>query len=247
MISLSAFAALPEIPDFALRNGLGLEFTGLINSIFYSDEYIENIKTLPHSHLFTSAHGPFYDLVPGSSDSEVRDLAKAKFIRSIDACDKIGINHLIFHTGWNTIFCDDNKWINNSIKFWKDIIDYSENNVSIYIENVFEIKPYLIKDIIDGVNNKRFKSCLDVGHVNAFAKGNVLNWIELLGNRIGHVHLHNNFGVNDDHNGLNDGNLDIKTIIKYININCPKANLNLEIRTDIEKSIEMINLFRKNA
>jgi len=109
---------------------------------------------------------------------------------------------------------------------------------------VLEKKPYLIKDIIDGVNNKQLKACLDIGHVNACAKEDVLHWIELLGNRIGHVHLHNNFGVKDEHNGINNGNLDIKAITSYLKINCLSANWNLEIRTNLEESIELIEKYK---
>jgi len=244
MISISSFKALPEIPDLAIKHGLNLEFTGLVDPITYSEDFIGVTKQLKHSNLFTSAHGPFYDLIPGSSDQEVSNLAKIKFIRAIEACKKLGIKNLVLHSGWIPTFYEDSVWIKNSIAFWKSLLGNLDEPLTIYLENVLETKSYLIKDIIDGVNNKQFKACLDIGHVNAFAKEDVLHWIELLGNRIGHVHLHNNFGIKDEHNGLNNGNLDIKAITSYLKINCFPANWNLEIRTNLEESIELIEKYK---
>ena len=244
MISISSFKALPEIPNLAVKHGLNLEFTGLVDPLIYSEDFINITKQLKHINLYTSAHGPFYDLIPGSSDQEVSNLAKTKFIRAIDACKKLGIKNIVLHSGWIPTFYEDSVWITNSIAFWKSLLDNLDETFTIYLENVLEIKPYLIKDIIDGVNKKNFKACLDIGHVNACAKEDVLNWIELLGNRIGHVHLHNNFGVKDEHNGLNCGNLDIKTITSYLKINCVSANWNLEIRTNLEESIELIEKYK---
>jgi len=119
MISISSFKALPEIPNLAMKHGLNLEFTGLIDPIIYSEDFIAQTMELKHSCLFTSAHGPFYDLIPGSSDQEVSNLAKTKFLRAIQACKKMGIKKLVLHSGWIPDFYEDNVWIKNSIVFWK--------------------------------------------------------------------------------------------------------------------------------
>ena len=89
MISISAFKAFPEIPEFAFQNNLKLEFSGLVEPIIYSEELIKSITESKYHSLYNSAHGPFFDLIPPSNDIEVSELAKTKFIRAFKALDKL--------------------------------------------------------------------------------------------------------------------------------------------------------------
>lgn len=200
IISLSAFKAHKNVPILANENDLLLEFCGLVDPISYPDDFINNILELDHSNLLHTAHGPFYDLIPPSSDIEVSELAKIKFKRAIEACKKLNISKMIVHSGWIPGFYNDEYWINNSIIFWESILSYCGDEFTIYLENVFEEDPFLIKEIIDGINKNNFKICLDIGHAN-LTKTHIKKWIDLLSNDIHHVHLHNNFGKTDDHNG----------------------------------------------
>jgi sugar phosphate isomerase/epimerase len=84
------------------------------------------------------------------------------------------------------------------------------------------------------------KICLDIGHVNVNSSLGIIEWIEGLNDRIGHVHLHNNDGNNDDHNGLNSGTININEICDILKQNCPGASWNLEILTNIEYSLKTI-------
>jgi sugar phosphate isomerase/epimerase len=244
MISISAFRAFPQIPDLARAAGLKLEFTGLIDPLHYPSEFIEEIKGRSHFDLFHSAHGPFYDLIPPSSDAELRELAKRKFIRAIDATKSLGIKHLVLHAGWMRDFYSDEMWVSNSIAFWSDLMDSCDDDLTIHLENVFEQKPSLMRAIIEGVNRKNFRMCLDIGHVNLTTGGKMIEWIDELCDLIGHVHIHNNFGVEDDHNGLDQGNIEIHKVLEALKEKCPNANWNLEIRSNFEESIEMICQYR---
>lgn len=53
-----------------------------------------------------------------------------------------------------------------------------------------------------------------------FKEYDVYRWIEILGDRIGHFHLHNNDGSGDQHRALMDGSLDMERIIKCANRFC---------------------------
>ncbi len=54
------------------------------------------------------------------------------------------------------------------------------------------------------------------------------------------MHLHNNFGIGDDHNGLTNGNIDIGEVLSLLKHNSPAANWNLEIRNKFEESIDIL-------
>ena len=245
MISISAFKAFPEIPELAFQNNLKLEFSGLVEPIIYSEELIKSINESKYHSLYNSAHGPFFDLIPPSNDIEVSELAKTKFNRAIKASEQLKIKNIILHTGWIPNFYTDDKWINNSIKFWSNIITNSPENITICLENVMERSPTLINEIITGVNNERFSACLDIGHVNVFNNGKINDWLKILNTKIRHIHLHNNYGIEDNHNGLNKGNIDIEDVYKNIKTYCPEATINLEIRSDIIESINIIQNIEK--
>ena len=64
-------------------------------------------------------------------------------------------------------------------------------------------------------------------------------WIIELNELIGHLHIHNNFGKVDNHNGLDNGIIDMNRILPLIRDNCYKANWNLEIRNNFQSSIDI--------
>ena len=246
MISISAFKAFPEIPELAYQNNLKLEFSGLVEPIAYSDELIKSVTDSKYHDLYNSAHGPFLDLIPPSNDGEVRALAKTKFIRAIKAAEQLRIPNVILHTGWIPNFYTDDKWIANSIHFWTDLMRDAPEGITICLENVMERTPTLIHEIINGVNNPRFMSCLDIGHVNVFDGGKITDWLKMLNTNIKHIHLHNNYGTDDNHNGLAKGNIDIGEAYANIKTYSPDATINLEIRSDIVDSINIIRRIEKN-
>ncbi len=240
MISISTFEAFPELPELARSYDIKLELTELIHPLHYPDEFIDTIMSLPYFRQYISAHGPFYDLIPASCDPELRELCQMKFHRAISACQKMGIMHIVFHTGWMKHFYPDNVWIEQSIQFWDAIMENCDEKSTIYLENVFEPSAHLVKDIVTGVKKRNFQICLDIGHVNVHAHGDMTNWIKELREDIGHLHLHNNFGQEDTHNGLVQGTINMQEILPLVADECAQAQWNLEIRTHFEESIAMI-------
>jgi sugar phosphate isomerase/epimerase len=240
--SMSTFKACPEAPGLALQAGFSLELNALVEPIFYPADFLQKIESLAHFPSFTSVHGPFFDLMPGSSDIEVRNLAKAKFLRAINACNELALKRVVFHTGWLRDFYPDNVWLENSIRFWDEILHESEG-VQLFIENVFEPRPSLIIEIIRGIGNSRLKACLDIGHAHLLGDDEPSRWIRELGPYVGHVHLHNNFGKADEHNGLNKGNIKIPETLNLIRDCCDKPIVNLEIKNNLRESIEIIERY----
>ena len=170
----------------------------------------------------------------------LKELVELKLKRAITACKILGIKNIIFHTGWFPKTYEGSAWIKNSLTFWNNIIEFTNNAINIFIENVYEDTPDLMLGLVKEINNNNFNICLDIGHVNANSSKSLKQWIETLQSKIGHVHLHNNFGINDDHNGLTNGNINIKEILTLLKHNSPIANWNLEIRNGIEESIAIL-------
>ena len=114
------------------------------------------------------------------------------------------------------------------------------------LENVLEEDPAWLLDIIRSVVNPHLRLCLDVGHVNAYSKVPVMQWLDICGSDIGHFHIHNNDGSWDTHSALNQGNIPIKELLQKAEILCPEATVTLELM-EAEESVNWLrgsNLMR---
>ena len=123
----------------------------------------------------------------------------------------------------------DQYWLENVISFWRTFLEDKLENCTFYIENVLDLDWRLMNQLIDEINHPHFKVCLDVGHVHAYSKYKVEEWIEGLGERIGYVHLHNNDSSRDAHGGLFEGTIPMETILKVLKEKAPHAHWSLEI------------------
>ena len=94
------------------------------------------------------------------------------------------------------------------------------------------------------IHDKKTSVCLDVGHVNAYSKADVMEWMKILKKYIKHMHIHNNFGDRDSHLGINKGELDI---IEILNIVKDKdITVTLEI-TNVDELRESLDILYKNG
>ncbi len=83
MISITSFSNIPEISACAIKNKIKIEFNGLVRPVSYPDDFIAGIRARPDFSLIRSAHGPFFDLMPGTDDIELRELTARKLKRAI--------------------------------------------------------------------------------------------------------------------------------------------------------------------
>ncbi|MDY5220131.1 MAG: TIM barrel protein [Eubacteriales bacterium] len=96
------------------------------------------------------------------------------------------------------------------------------------LENVLDVHPEYIRDVCDGVDDPRLRICLDVGHANVYSQAPAEQWIEMLGSRIVHVHMHNNDGFRDLHAQLDEGSLDVERVLRHLDAYAPAADICIE-------------------
>lgn len=166
-------------------------------------------------------HGPFTEIHPAAIDHRIVEAGRVRLEEAYDMMRDIGAKDMVVHSGY-VPFIYMHPWqVEKSIKFWKDFMADKPKDFHIYIENVLEEEPQMLKEIVSGVDDPRVKICLDVGHANAMAESNdVYRWVEYLGNDIGHFHLHNNDGTGDDHQEFGDGAIDFDKLFDVIEANC---------------------------
>ena len=247
MIYFSQLLETDKIEKLLKKYAVGLEVISfgigdVLDDVEQSISYYQKEFAAFKDHTSLTFHGPFLDLQPGSYDGKVRSLTKERFTASYKAAQAFGSNEMIFHTGYVPNICIDKYWLENVVVFWKEFLEDKSKECMFYIENVLDTDWELLREMIDRVNATNFKACLDIGHVNAYSHKTVEEWIKALGNRIGYVHLHNNDGTRDAHQGLKNGNLPIEPILEQLKAHAPDAKWSLEIADEkmLEESLQWL-------
>ena len=169
-------------------------------------------------------HGPFTEIVPGAMDHRAVDLALQRMEEAYELCMKIGVDRMIVHSGYFPPMYYKEWHHEKSLLFWERFLRGKEN-FAIYVENSFEDEPFMMAKLMDDFDKPNLKLCLDVGHANVTTAYDfpVEKWIEHLGNRVAHYHIHNNMGTKDTHNSLGDGTMDMSSILRAIEQNNSSA------------------------
>lgn len=174
-------------------------------------------------------HAPFNELHPAAIDSGIRDIANKRFEDAFDLAESYGIGRMIVHSGY-VPFVYMKKWhVDRSKEFWERLMR-TRPYMTIYIENVLEDEPYLMKEVIDNIEAPNVKLCFDVGHCLCMSRLDPVEWIRVLGDSIGHVHLHNNDGKGDLHRSPDMGSGNCEKVMDALSGYCPEATLTLECK-----------------
>lgn len=243
IIYISQLLETPKLKEIVETYNIGLEVISFSIG-FILDELEQSInyykKDFQTLEVPLTFHGPFLDLLPGSCDKKVKQLTRERFEAAYKAALDFGVSEMIFHTGYMPNTYPDQYWLENVISFWKEFLEGKIDKCTFYIENVLDLDWKLLKEIIDQIDHPNFKVCLDIGHINVYSKVPVEEWIKGLGDRIGYVHLHNNDGTKDAHDGLLNGSLPMKHILSMLKVYAPKASWSLEI-SDEYKLIQSLD------
>ena len=181
-----------------------------------------------------SIHGPFADLSAGSRDYEIAKITRKRFDQAYEVSKEFNAKKVVYHNSYVPKLYTYEEWISNTGKFWNDFFVDKDENINFHLENVLEWDYVLIKEILNNANKKNFDACLDLGHANVCSKIDIEDWIEALGNKIGHIHVHNNYGQEDSHFGIDRGNIDIRSIIELVRFKNKNVSISLEI-VDVEE------------
>lgn len=214
--------------EFALENiknnSLNIEFNHIcISENLNPNKYEQTLSEMRDDLLFsgkrkTIIHGPFTELSPDSIDPLAIELTKMRYEQTYAMARELDVNRVVFHSGYMPWLYHESWHIEKSVEFWKKYMNDKPENYNIMIENVFEDNPEIMKKILEKIDDKRVSTCLDVGHANVNKKegSNIEDWLNILSPFITHVHLHNNYGMKDQHLKIQEGTLDMENLLKKL-------------------------------
>ena len=221
----------PDAACLAQQHGFGLEIAEYCTAWNMDEKFEEShpkvqeeIAGIPSRIL----HAPFNELFPCAIDKKARALASQRYQQAIGLAKQYGATKVVIHGGYNPWIYYPVWYVEESIKFWKAFLE-EDPGVEIVLENVLEEEPGMLLDIVTAVDNPNLRLCLDIGHVNAYAKVPVMQWLESWKDYLSHFHIHNNDGSADRHKPLADGNVPIKDLFIHGEFMCPDATYTLEL------------------
>ncbi|MDB8804308.1 sugar phosphate isomerase/epimerase family protein [Romboutsia sp. 1001216sp1] len=250
-IYISQLDETQKILNIIKKYNVGLEVVQFASPYILDDKdmylktYKDEIKDI-YGKTNISVHGPYADLSVGSRDKDIAKVTKKRLNEGYNIAKKLGAKKIVYHNGYTPNTYTKEEWLNNAITFWNDFLADKDDNIDIHIENTMEEDYLFIKELVDNVNHKNFSVCLDIGHVNVFSNISVNEWLEGLGGRIKHFHIHNNYGLKDSHSSIESGNINIIELIKYINKNLKNSSISLEI-VDTNELINSLEILKKNG
>ena len=230
-VNLYISTTASDASEMARQYGFGIEIAEYCTAWNMDDEFAqtdaavrEKLNGIHHRVL----HAPFNELFPCAIDMKARELAASRYRHAIGLAKTYGATKVVVHGGYNPWIYYPVWYVEQSIAFWKEFLK-EDPGVEIVLENVLETDPQWLLDIVRGVNDKRLKLCLDIGHVNAYSEISVMEWLEICAPYISHFHIHNNDTSWDTHSPLTEGSIPMKDLLEKAFLLCPKATFTLEL------------------
>ena len=234
--------------ELANKEDLGFEYNDFyVPAILDNEEELERrIKAYQVlGRQGDTMHGVFFDIVLDSSDDLIRNVSFMRVKSSLEIATKLNLKGVVFHTNYIT-WMENNesyrkKWVmSNGDAYLNLIKEYP--NLNIYIENMFDTAPYMLRDLMQYTNHPQIRVCLDIAHAS-LSKTPLSIWFKELGSYIKHIHINDNDKKSDLHETLGAGLIDYKEAFSYIKGLKQDLSILIEIN-DYDKTLASIKYLK---
>ena len=196
----------------------------------------ENLQVMESFSLKYTVHGLVTDVNVASVHPELRRASVEIHGRAIEAAAAAGAELYVLHPGyaaWSACRPRALRALGDSLQELAQTAD--DSGITVAVENMpksdwlFFHRP--------GLNLRGMGLVLDVGHANT--TGTLPEFLEC--RELAHVHLHDNFGENDEHLPLGKGGIDFEPIFRTIEERGITAVLEQKTEQEVLESLEMLN------
>ncbi len=196
-------------------------------------------------------HGPFLDMSYTSWDHLILEATRRRVRDTLELCRRLNPEHLVLHLRCPAYFCRPERldgWVRAAREFWEPWLErFAGLGVTVAFENVEESDPASGIALLEALRDYPCGFCLDVGHAHAFSCLEPRGWVERLGTRIVHLHVHDNSGDDDRHLPPGAGSIDFGQLYGAFLRHCPQAVLSLELESDAQSILRSLAWSRSLA
>ena len=233
---------LDNFMNFADENGFHFEIFVCDPAVLDSEERIkqEIENFFPFKDKIYSMHGAFFGLQIVCADSRIRNASRDRIIQNCEISKVLNIKNLVVHCDKLPYILQQDytdSWINGCYEFYSSIIE--KYDINIIMENCWDLNPYPMKQLINKMNTKKFKGCIDTGHINCYSKSDIGEWIDVLSTDLIHFHISDNEGEIDEHKPAGQGTFDFTTLTEKVEKHNIKPTVVFEM--NVNETIERIN------
>jgi sugar phosphate isomerase/epimerase len=232
-------ACLPEIAS--LNAGIELGSYGLVgvqSEQGWKNRFALHKAVRAQFEGVIAIHGPFIGMEYAHIDHLIRETVLRRLDMTFDVAVELKASRVILHAGnkpENELFNLQESWLKGNIEFWqKEILRWAEAGIVIVLENETEKSPDLLVRLVNGVDNPFLGLCMDIGHQHVFSELGAPEWVQRMGNRLLHIHLHDNDGTGDAHWSIGRGTIDFEPFHAAVMQHVPNAILSLEVEDKME-------------
>ncbi len=235
--------------DVARREGLGIEVTLYDTGWLMSEGAVDRARSmgerLAAGGILVTAHGPLYDLNPGSLDPAIRSYTRECMLRGVEVAGALGAGKIVFHTFYNPLLPS------GVLPGWKDlarptweaaISEAAGRGISLCMENSYEPTAEFFGDLLEELGEGA-DMCFDPAHVHLYSRDGQSAWVVTLGHRVNHVHLNDNAGASDDHLALGHGNIPYRAFLADVCAACG-TDSTVVLEMTVERALGSLEFLR---
>lgn len=146
-------------------------------------------------------HGPFIGMEYAHIDHLLREAVHRRLDMTFDVAVKLKASCVVLHSGYrveNDLFKLQEDWLVGNTEFWqREIHRWADAGIVIVLENDTDKSPDLMVQLVNKVDNPWLGLCMDIGHQHMFSELDAPEWVRRMGNRLWHIHLHDNDQTGD--------------------------------------------------
>jgi sugar phosphate isomerase/epimerase len=211
---------------FRFAHEIGLHFIELDFDLHEVMPQVQDAKLVRElmaaTGLSTTLHLSWVDLNLASLMPVARRAAVERTLAGLDYAHAVGAEAAVLHSG--------RQYLDNPQAHalgWQaleaSLSEISGSGINVVLENLALDADDLLRtpeELRDVSDRHRLHNCLDTGHAHIQGTregyGAIARYIEVLGDRIHHLHLHNNHGLSDEHLPTDRGTIDYTPWASYL-------------------------------
>lgn len=200
-------------------------------------------------------HGPYEGLDMDNKDPEVRPIITARYLKALEAADRIGARQMVLHSPFNRWYAWNRL---NKPKYWETklarihdvmmpVVKAAKTmGITLVIENILDVDPASRRAMVDSFDTDAIALSVDTGHAHLARRMSgappVDYFVRDAADQLRHVHLQDLDGHADRHWAPGEGEIHWKEVFRSLSECASEPHLVLELRrkSDIPKGFEYL-------
>lgn len=223
-----------ELQDFMTHEALGPEL----------EDRITTAKAALDGHNGrVGIHGPFEGLDIDNKDAELRPLITKRFLRALEAADRVGARQMVLHSPY-TAWYQNNLWClpgyaEKKLARVHEVLDpvvraAEEYGITLVIENIQDVDPATRREMVESFGSDAIALSIDTGHAQLARRMSgappVDYFVRDAGAALKHVHIQDVDGHADRHWAPGDGEIEWPAVFRALADAKGAPHLVLELR-----------------